>query len=172
VGQPIAGVKAGGDPLVLELNALFPFGPDSYRIDGDGVAGRNVRIIDGGVFVSPHAGTQYAHYLKLPFATGAPGTPQMPPGSTEEAALRKGNYLEVVEFSDLSPSLESGRFSAEIRFGYQAVNGHRRPVSGGTISGNIREAFLQARYSKEVGLHDDYVGPNVALFEKGLSLSV
>lgn len=172
VGQPIAPVKAGGDPLVVELNALFPFGPASYRIDETGVAGRNVRIIDNGVFATPHAGTQYAHYLKLAAATGAPGTPQLPPGSVDEAALRQGNHIEVVEFSDLIPSLESGRFSAEIRFGYQTLNGRRRPIAGGTLSGNIREAFLSARYSKEVGLHGAYVGPNAALFEKGLSLSV
>jgi PmbA protein len=172
VGEPIAAGKIEGDPLIVELNALFPFGPGSYRIDETGVAGRNVRVIDGGVFATPHADTQYAHYLKLAAATGAPGTPQLPPGTADEAALRKGNHLEVVQFSDLIPSLESGRFSAEIRFGYQTVNGRRRPVTGGTLSGNIRDAFRHVRYSKEVGLHDQYVGPNAALFEKGLTLSV
>jgi PmbA protein len=166
VGRPIFREGSSrGEPLILELNALFPFGPKSYRIDEEGVAGRNVRVIDDGVLITPHAGPQYAHYLELPGPTGAPGTPQMPPGRQLEKSLRSGSYLEIVELSALWPSLASGRFSAEIRFGYEVRRGSKRPVAGGTVSGNIFEALASARYSKEVGLHDAYVGPNLMRVE-------
>ena len=48
VGRPIASPgAAGGDPLIVEVNALFPFGPASYRIDRLGTPGRNLRIVHG-----------------------------------------------------------------------------------------------------------------------------
>jgi predicted Zn-dependent protease len=172
IGKPIAEGKIKGQALILEVNALFPFGPRSYRIDPTGIAGRNVRLIDNGVFVAPHTDTQYAHYLGQPVATGEPGTPELPPGTSGENDLRSGDQIEVIQFSDLIPSVETGRFSAEIRFGYQVKAGRRQPVAGGTLSGNIREIFSNAHYSKEVGLHDDYVGPDVVRFEEGLTVTV
>lgn len=158
--------KCTGERLVLEVNALFPFGPDSYRIDGDGTAGQNVRVIDDGRFVAPHANAQYAAYLKLPSPTGRPGTPQFPPGKKTEVELRAGDHLEVVHFSDLVPA-PYGAFSAEIRLGYEVRGGKRRPVTGGTVTGNILAAFGAAHPSKEVGLEDGYVGPTLLRVEEG-----
>lgn len=158
--------RCTGQPLVLELNATFPFGPESYRIDNEGSAGQNVRVIDGGRFVTPHADAQYAAYLKLPAATGRPGTPQFPPGTKSEAELRSGDHLEVVQFSDLIPA-PGGAFSAEIRLGYEVRGGKKRPVTGGTVSGNILGALADAHPSKEVGLEDHYVGPGLLRVERG-----
>lgn len=128
-------------------------------------------MIDKGVFVRPHADPRYASLLKLPEATGRPGTAQMPPGTVSAAELRGGSCLEIVAFSDVIPDPVSGRFSAEIRLGYEVRDGRRRPVTGGTLSGNILEAFWRARYSKEVGLHDRYAGPDLARVEDGLTVT-
>ncbi len=161
-----------GDPLTVNVNALYPYGPASYRIDNDGVAGQNLRIIEDGVFVTPHADPQYAHYLKLPAPSGAPGTIQLLPGTASAEDLRSGDYLEVIQFSDLIPSPVSGQFSAEIRFGYEVRGGQKRPVAGGVLSGNIREAFANARYSSDIALHDRYSGPGTARVDRSLRASV
>lgn len=163
--------RCDGDPLTLELNATFPFGPDSYRIDADGLPGTNTRVIDAGKFVAPHAGAQYAAYLKLAAPTGEPGTPQFPPGRKPEAELRRGDYLEVVQFSDLVPAGD-GSFSAEIRLGYEVRRGKRRPVTGGVVTGNILAALAHAHHAQEVGLQDAYVGPLWLRVESGLSVGV
>lgn len=160
------GGRCSGEPLVLELNAQFPFGPDSYRIDGDGVAGQNTRVVDGGRFVTPHSDAQYATYLKLGAPTGRPGTPQFPPGRKSETELRGGDHLEVVQFSDLIPA-RNGAFSAEVRLGYEVRGGVRRAVTGGTVTGNILAGWSAAHPSLEVGLHDGYVGPNLLRIEEG-----
>ncbi|MDZ4806146.1 MAG: metallopeptidase TldD-related protein [Candidatus Eisenbacteria bacterium] len=171
IGEPIAELGAdAGDPLIVELDALFPFGPLSYRIDALGTAGTNVRIIENGTFVRPHADAQFAHYLKLDRATGAPGTPQLPLGKLASADLRRDRYLEIVSVSDLVPSRGSGRFSAEIRLGYEVTGSTRRPVAGGTLTGNVFEVLSRARWSKEVSLHDRYVGPDLARVESGLTV--
>jgi hypothetical protein len=127
-----------------------------------------VRIIDGR-FVTPHAGPQYAAYLRL--APRPPGTPQFPPGKTKEADLRRGDHLEVVQFSDLVPSGQ-GNFSAEIRLGYEVRKGKRRPVTGGVVSGNILAALAHAHHAQEVGLEDAYVGPRWVRVESGLKVGV
>lgn len=172
VGQSIyPDGRCDGDALTLELNATFPFGPASYRIDDDGLPGTNVRVIDAGKFVTPHAGPQYAAYLKLAAPSGRPGTPQFPPGKTKEADLRRGDHLEVVQFSDLVPSGQ-GNFSAEIRLGYEVRKGKRRPVTGGVVSGNILAALAHAHYSEEVGLEDAYVGPRWIRVESSLKVGV
>lgn len=173
IGKPIAEVGAdSGDPLLLELDALFPFGPSSYRIDGLGTAGTNVRIIENGTFVRPHADAQFAHYLKLDKSTGAPGTPQLPPGTQAVDDLRRDRYLEIISVSDLLPSRGSGYFSAEIRLAYEVTGATRRPVCGGTLTGNVFEVLSRARWSKEVSLHGGYVGPDFARVESGLTVIV
>jgi len=173
VGKPLADVGAdAGDPLLIELDALFPFGPASFRIDSLGTAGTNVRIIENGTFVRPHADAQFAHYLKLEKATGAPGTPQLPSGKLAAADLRRDRYLEIVSVSDLTPSRGSGYFSAEIRLAYEVTGTTRRPVAGGTLTGNVFEVLTRARWSKEVSLHDRYVGPDLARVENGLTVIV
>jgi PmbA protein len=171
VGKPIADVASpGGDPLLIEVDALFPFGPASYRIDALGTPGGNVRLVEDGVFVRPHADAQYAHYLKLDKPTGAPGTIQLPAGKTPIADLRQGRHLEVVSVSDLIPSRGTGRFSAEIRLAYEVAGGVRKPVTGGTLSGNVLEALARAAWSREIALHDRYVGPTWARVEQGLTV--
>lgn len=170
VGRPIASPgAAGGDPLIVEVNALFPFGPASYRIDRLGTPGRNLRIVDAGRFVRPHADAQYARYLGIE-ASGAPGTIQAPPGATPEADLRREDHVEIVALSDFVPQRSSGRFSAEIRLGYDVRGGSRRPIAGGTLTGNALELLAGARWSKEVALHDRYVGPNAARIDSGLRI--
>lgn len=170
VGEPVFPLEGpGGDPLIVEANALFPFGPASYRIDGLGTAGTNVRIVDQGRFVRPHADAQYAHYLGVS-ATGAPGTLQVPPGSVTEEELRRSDHVEIVSLSDFVPQRSSGRFSAEIRLGYEVTGGARRPIAGGTLTGNVLELLMRARWSKDVALHDRYVGPNAARVDAGLRI--
>ena len=140
------------------------------RIDGLGTPGGNVRLIENGIFVRPHADAQFAHYLKIDKPTGAPGTIQLPSGKTPLADLQRDRSLEVGAVSDLIPSRGSGRFSAEIRLGYEVTGGTRRPITGGTLTGNVFEALSRARWSKEIALHDRYVGPTWARVEQGLTV--
>lgn len=169
-GRPIFELTGeAGDPLIVEVNALFPFGPASYRIDRLGTAGMNLRIVDDGRFIRPHADAQFAHYLGLS-PSGAPGTLQAPPGPHAAADLASGDHVEVVALSDFVPQRSTGRFSAEIRLGYEVRGGARRPIAGGTLTGNVLELLRRARWSKEVGLHDEYVGPNIARVESGLRI--
>jgi predicted Zn-dependent protease len=63
-----------------------------------------------------------------------------------------------------------GNVGSEIRIGYLYEKGVRRPVKGGTVSGNVFDALGTARYSKETVLRGDYFGPVAVRFE-GLTIA-
>jgi predicted Zn-dependent protease len=130
-----------------------------------------VALIEGNSFSHPWATKQFADYLKVP-ATGAFGNWELPAGTTPLADLLRGDgpVLHVRAFSWLTPDTARGNFGTEIRVGYWYEKGSRRPVKGGTVSGNVFAALGTARYSKETVFLGDYLGPAAVRFE-GLTVA-
>ncbi|MGZ8563287.1 MAG: metallopeptidase TldD-related protein, partial [Candidatus Limnocylindria bacterium] len=73
--------------------------------------------------------------------------------------------LEVLDFS--SPNVEglSGDFGMEIRVGYETGPEGRKPITGGSVTGNLYEAMANARFSSETMEFAQYVGPAAIRFE-------
>ena len=83
-------------------------------------------------------------------------------GGTESADdLRTGDYLEIVEFSDFQTDVITGDIAGEIRLGYLHQDGKVTPVSGGSVSGNVRELLDGFRFSKETRQYDSLLIPAV-----------
>lgn len=171
VGKPLPIELKGGEALTLYSNAVAPFGLQSYAFDDDGVAGQRVALVENNVFARPWATKQYADYLKLP-PTGAFGNWELPAGATPLADLIGGDgpVLYVRAFSWLTPDAARGNFGTEIRVGYWYEKGVRRPVKGGTVSGNVFAALGTARFSKETVFLGDYLGPAAVRLE-GLTVA-
>ena len=152
-------------------NAVAPFGLTSYAFDGNGVAGRRVEIVKDGVFARPWATKQFADYLHTE-PTGGFANMELPPGKTSLADLTSGNgrVLYVRSFSWLTPDEGRGNFGSEVRLGYLYEKGVRKPVKGGTVSGNVFKALGSARYAKESVFRGDYLGPAAVRFE-GLTVA-
>ena len=68
-------------------------------------------------------------------------------GSVRE--LRQGTYLEPVEFSDFQVDAVTGDIFGEIRLAYLHEGDRVRPVTGGSISGSMRELLRDMRMSSE-----------------------
>jgi predicted Zn-dependent protease len=160
VGQPFATPAAGSDRLTLRSNALRPYGLGSYRFDGEGVPGQDVLLVDAGVLCARHATQRYAQYLGIP-ATGEPGNTEVQAGATPLAALlaADGPVYHVVGFSSPDVDPITGDFGSEIRLGYEVGPQGARPIKGGSVSGNVFEAFRDARFSRETTERGPYVGP-------------
>ena len=93
---------------------------------------------------------------------GQCATLAVPAGSTALADLRRG-ALEVVRFSEFRPRHDTGAISGEIRFGWwHAPDGSRRAVRGGSVSGVLREAMADVRFSRELTTVGGYHGPQAA----------
>jgi PmbA protein len=166
VGGSIYGAgEPQGDRLTLRVNARRPFGVESYRWDADGLPAQDLLAIDGGILVARPATQRYAQYLGIP-ATGRPGVAEFGLGATPRAdLLADGPVIEVLDFS--APNVEglSGDFGMEIRVGYETTAEGRRPISGGSVTGNLFEAMGNARFSAEAGDLAAIAGPAAIRFE-------
>ncbi len=165
-GSVYGDVEPVGDRLTLRANARLPYGVSSYRWDSDGLPAQDLLVVEGGVLRARPASLRYAQYLGIP-ATGRPGAAQMTPGAATRASLLDGDepVLEVLDFS--SPNVEalSGDFGMEIRVAYETGPGGRRPITGGSVTGNLFEAMANARFSSETVAFAQFVGPAAIRFE-------
>lgn len=171
LGKPLPIEAKGGEPFTVISNAIAPYGLASYSFDGNGVPGCRVEIVKDGVFTGAWATKQQADYLKIA-ATGAFSNWELPAGKTSLAELTAGDgpVLYVRNFSWLTPDQARGNFGSEVRIGYLYENGVRKPIKGGTVSGNVFAALGTARYSKETVFLGNYMGPAAVRFE-GLTVA-
>jgi PmbA protein len=166
IGKPLPIEKKEGEPLTVISNAIAPYGLTSYAFDGSGTPGQRVELVKDGVFAQPWATKQYADYLKTK-PTGGFANWEIPAGKTSLADLTSGaRVLYVRAFSWLTPDQARGNFGSEIRVGYLYENGARKPIKGGTVSGNVYAALGAARFCKETVFRGDYLGPAAIRFER------
>jgi PmbA protein len=159
-------LEPAGDRLTLRANARRPFGVGSYRWDSDGLPAQDLLVIEAGVLRARPASARYAQYLGIP-ASGRPGVAEVGPGSTSHAELLHADepILEVLDFSAANVDEISGDFGMEIRVGYETGRDGRRPISGGSVTGNLFEAMANARFSSETAEFGEFAGPAAIRFE-------
>jgi predicted Zn-dependent protease len=158
-GESVLPQEASGDPFTMYSNALLPFGNRSGSFDADGLAGQRITIIENGILSRFWATSRYAQYLQIA-ATGDFGNMEIVSGSVPFANLFDGGPLyHIVAFSAMSPDPFTGDFVGEIRLGYEIEEGRKRPIRGGSISGNLLAGLAAARLSKETVFLGDYLGP-------------
>jgi predicted Zn-dependent protease len=159
VGDSIQGNEQAADPLGMSLDPALPNSTLSAPWDGDGWPLHPVRIIEDGRLVRYWGPLRFCHYLQAP-PTGAIGNLSVDPGSRPVEELRRGPLLEVVYFSDFVTESLTGDFGGEIRLAYYTdAGGRRRPVTGGSISGNIRELQAEMLLSRETQSRTGFRGP-------------
>jgi PmbA protein len=161
IGQPIYGDRQpDGDAVTVRANARLPFGVASYRFDGDGVPAHDLLVIEDGVLRARPATQRYAQYLGLP-ASGRPGLAQVGAGTTSAAQLLSGDgpVYEVLAFSAPNVDTLTGDFGMEIRLGYEHRPGGVRPITGGSLTGNLFQALANVTLSSETRTFAFYDGP-------------
>lgn len=165
-GEYITGVRPSGDRLTLIGDATRPWGIRTAAFDEDGLPAGSVTVVEDGVFRRYWADARYATYLGIQ-PTGAFGNVTVLPGEWELDLLRtaaEGPVYEIVSFSHLSPDPISGDFTVEIRLGYRHDDRGTTPFKGGTLSGNVFDAFADARFSAETFGDGNYFGPAAIRF--------
>ena len=146
--------------LTLQAVKTLPNSSGNTAWDDEGAPVRDMTLIDHGKAVSYWGSRQFSQYLGLESSFSASNF--VVSGGTESAAeLRAGNFLEVVEFSDFQADPITGDIAGEIRLAYLHQGGKVTPVSGGSVSGNIRELGDGFRFSKESRQYDCLLIPAV-----------
>jgi predicted Zn-dependent protease len=161
VGKPVHGTDdLKGDRMTVRANARLPFGVSSYRFDADGVAAQDLLVIEDGVLRARPATQRYAQYLDLP-VTGRPGMLDLGRGTSSAADLLDSDepVCHVLAFSAPNVDVLTGDFGMEIRIGYERGPKGTRPLTGGSVTGNLFDALADVRFASETQQFATTLGP-------------
>ena len=140
--------------LTVETAAFLPNSSSNGVYDGEGARIRDMTLVDHGEAVHYWGSRQFSQYLGLEDSFLANNF--IVSGGTEtEAQIRKGDWLEVVEFSDFQVDGMTGDIAGEIRLGYLHRDGKTISVSGGSVSGNMGELSEKMQFSAESRQYDN-----------------
>ena len=153
-----------GDRLTLKAVSTLQNSSEDYPIDKEGAVIRDRTLIRDGVVESLWGPRQFSQYLGVEDSALAKNF-VVEGGACSESEIRKGDYLEVVEFSDFDVNLVGGDIAGEIRLGYLHQNGTVRIVTGGSVSGKIDDAIPMMQFSRETEQYDTWVIPRVTLLK-------
>jgi len=159
VGKSIQGQKIAGDAVNLTLEPYLKNSPSSAPYDYDGFAVHSTKIIEAGIIKRYWGPLRFCHYLDVA-PTGAFRNFSVAPGSKTTEELGRGAHLEVVSFSDFIAEPLTGDFGGEFRLAYYTdPDGQRYPVTGGSVSGNIRDVQAKMYLSRETQSTAGFQGP-------------
>jgi len=147
--ESIQGEEIHGDAVTLTLDPALANSAVSSPVDEDGVVLSAHRIIEGGVLQKYWGNTQYSYYLDVE-PTGKINNLVFEEGSKTIEEMRAVPHLEIAAFSDLSMDFVTGDFAGEIRLGWYFDGNSRITISGGSISGNLRNMHNNMYLSKEI----------------------
>jgi len=168
--EPGDSVQSGesGDKITLEVVPELEGSYFSLPVDNDGFIIGKRTVIENGILRNYWGDIKYSHYLGIE-PTGAVLNFSVGHGSLSIDEMRKVDHLEVTNFSAVDVDETTGDFGGEIRLGWYFDGSERIVVSGGSVTGNLRE--LESIYlSKETELNEDYYGP-VSIAIEGLKIS-
>ena len=143
-GKPVA-EEFRGDRLTLTALRSLPNSARNRRYDPEGAPIRDLVLMRDGVAEPYAGGRMFASYVGLDDCF-IPSNLAVSGGTRTEAELRHGAYLEAVEFSDFQVDAMTGDIFGEIRLGYWHNGENCTVVSGGSVSGSMRD-FVQALYA-------------------------
>ncbi len=167
-GKPVSEELRGDRPSVFARRVL----PNSSRnrgYDGEGAPIRDACLIRDGVVEEVLGGRMFSSYMGLENSF-APTNLEITGGTLTEEELRRGPYLEAVEFSDFQVDEMTGDIFGEIRLGYWHDGDTVTPVSGGSVSGSMLDFVQDMRMSREQTQYNNYRIPALTLL-KGVTVT-
>lgn len=158
-----------GDALTLEALRTLPNSSKNRRYDAEGAPIRDLVLLREGVVEHYAGGRKFSAYLGMDDCF-LPTNLAVSGGTHSEEELRRGQYLEAVEFSDFQADPMTGDIFGEIRLGYWHDGETVTPVSGGSVSGSMRD-FVGALYaSTDTATYDNWRIPALTKL-KGVTVS-
>ncbi len=117
-----------------------------------------ILLMKDGKLLNLHGNSRYSQYVGAR-ATGSIANVMVEGGSQEYEEMIKGECLEVVSFSDFQIDPVTGDFGGEVRLALHRQFGHNTPMTGGSITGNIKDVQENWTLSKETDMFDNYLCP-------------
>lgn len=158
LNENIQGSDALGDLITLTLDPFMKNSTTSYPYDDDGFPVNSVEIFKKGVLNRYHGDVRHCHYLNIE-PTGNISNLIIQGGTYSIANFKAEPYLEVAAFSDFQMDALTGDFGGEIRLGWFFDGKNTIPVTGGSISGNIKDLQKEMYLSNELQRDNNFIGP-------------
>jgi len=151
-----------GDAITITMQGEAAGNIASAKFDGDGMNLTDIRIIEEGKAINYFGSNRFGQYLgEKP--TGSLGCVTVEAGTACPKCLSKAPYLEVVSMSGLQVDAYNDYIGGEVRLAYYNDGTTVLPVTGISITGKLSEVLNSIRLSKEVAVHDRYIGPKKAI---------
>ena len=158
-----------GDPITITMAGSVPGNVRSACFDSDGMALKDMTIVEAGTAVAYYGDNRFGQYLEE-VPTGNLRCLCVAPGSVAPECFTAEPYLEVLSMSGLQVDTFTDYIGGEIRLA-NYYNGEKViPVTGISITGSLKQVLSSIRLSCETAVHDGYSGPakailqNVAIF--------
>ena len=163
LGTPIAeGIR--GDKVTVKAVRELENSSGNFAFDAQGAPIQDTVMMEDSVPKAYLGGRMFSCYLGLEHSF-LPSNIVVEGGSASEAEIRRGKYLEVVEFSDFQVDSMTGDIFGEIRLGYLHDGDKITPVSGGSVSGSMLELVKDMTLSRETVQYDRYRIPAVTVLK-------
>ena len=164
------GDKVGPNGFNLDGIAFLENSSVNHAYDKDGRAVLSVKLIEDGNVRNLWGSHEASSHLNLTDTTMVYNY-KVSGGQLALEEMKKEPYLELVQFSSFSCHPITGSFSGEIRLGYYFDGNVRIPITGGSISGNIKDNEATMQLSKELAKYNFAVVPQAILL-KNVNISV
>jgi len=154
LGVPIA-EDIRGDKVTVSAVRSLPNSSKNHLFDAQGAPIRDTVMVRGSVPACYLGDRMFSCYMGLE-GSFIPSNLDVAPGTHSEEELRRGAYLEVVEFSDFQVDYMTGDLFGEIRLGYWHDGETVTPVSGGSLSGSMNDYLKEMYLSAETVQYDNF----------------
>ena len=163
IGKPVREDIRGDRVTVTALRELQN-SSRNHAFDAEGAIIRDTVMLRDGVPQHFLGSRMFASYLGVEDSF-IPGNIAVSGGTHSEEELRSGSYLEVVEFSDFQVDPLTGDVFGEIRLAYWHDGETCTPVTGGSVSGNMKQFIDEMLMSRESAQYDNMRIPALTLLK-------
>ncbi len=155
----IEGIK--GDKVTLKAIKNLPGSSQNREVDSEGSPIRDEILMEDGIPKAFHGSTRFSYYMNEK-DTFMLSNYEVSGGTHESEELLKGPVLECVYFSDFQVDTLTGDIFGEIRLAYlHEADGSIKPVTGGSVSGNLRMLMADMKMSKDRTRYDNALIPTL-----------
>ncbi|MBQ9412874.1 MAG: TldD/PmbA family protein [Oscillospiraceae bacterium] len=163
VGKPVFPWREGDRPTI-EAVPWLENSSCNVPVDREGNEIFPRTLIRDGVAEQFWGSRQFSQYLGLERSSMVYNV-AVSGGTGTEESLRRGDYLEPVEFSDFQVDPVTGDIAGEIRLAYWHHGGQTGVVTGGSVSGSMFSAAPSMTFSHATRQYDSYVIPALTRLE-------
>ena len=163
VGKPIS-EEIRGDKVNVYARRTLPNSSRNRGFDAEGAPIRDTALLEESVPKEILGGRMFSSYMGLENSF-SPTNIEVSGGTKTEEELRRGPYLEAVEFSDFQVDSMTGDIFGEIRLGYWHDGETVTPVSGGSVSGSMLDFVKDFYMSREQAQYDNMRIPALTLLK-------